>query len=137
MKRLITAFAIFLVCSHVAHAQQQPGSHDVTNEAIFALGGFGYTGRTTAAYKEMNEMVRTKNVAKLSTWLYSENPVIRLYALEGYKRLNTELDAFTHDLISSVLKSKEKVSVGGGCMVMSTSLQEVAKQQGYFLLLKK
>lgn len=129
MKNLVVFLTLCLMINFVeANAQQTSKRDNVADETVFVLGGYGFSGKPTDVYQELNEAVRAKDMNKLSVWLHSGRPAVQLYALEGYKRLGTVLDAFTRDAISSVLERKVEVATGGGCFVSYRPLQEVVKE---------
>jgi hypothetical protein len=137
MKTIYSMLAICLVFSGSVLAQGPSENDDAARTSIFVLGGYGYTNRPTQAYVELKKIVSSKDTAKLSEWLHSGDLVMQLYALEGYKSLNIEIEAGARNVISSVLHSGSNVFTANGCVVSHSSVKQVAEEHGYFDLLKK
>ena len=138
MKTLFSLFIFCLLASGAVNAQDRSKDEDDgSRTTIFVLGGYGYTNRPTQAYIDLDEIISKKDKTSLSAWLRSEDLVMQLYALEGYKRLGSEIDAATKEQISLVLNNGGSVATANGCMVSRSSVQQIAEKNGYFALLKK
>ncbi|HYD20218.1 MAG TPA: hypothetical protein VEB40_01985 [Flavipsychrobacter sp.] len=138
MKTIFSLFVFCLFAGGAANAQEQSKNDGAgSRTTIFVLGGYGYTNRPTQAYIELDEIVSKKNKTALSAWLGSGELVMQLYAIEGYKRLGSEIDAATREQISLVLNNRGSVATANGCMVSRSSVQQIAEKNGYFRLLEK
>lgn len=90
----------------------------------------GYGGTPMPFYEQLQQMIEWRDTTGLTQWLRSPTAEIQIFGIEGIytlQRSGMEINESTMELVDVISKKKGNVSVCGGCIFYTESIDHVVE----------
>lgn len=91
----------------------------------------GFAGSHPPTRLLVEELIESKDIATLSSWLTSPNLVVQTYAAEAFIRLAKDDISISQedlDLVEEIRLKEDKISTCTGCIYEQLSIKECLKE---------